>query len=133
MASESVPARNLPVEPAFTFSPFLRGVFSHDRDIPIGLIGDHLPASGKAGQDRGFGSALRQEDEAVTFLGVRPAAAGFADFPPGIKGQRRPARCTRPAPTKPRMLRSGSPSTALAMVAGSIALTAGIEAWCPLQ
>ena len=67
----------------------------------------------------------------MTFVSVSPAAAGLACFPPGIKGQRRPARYTRPAPTMPRMLRSGSPSTALAMVAGSIGLTARIEAWCP--
>ena len=67
----------------------------------------------------------------MTFVSVSPAAAGLACFPPGIKGQRRPARYTRPAPTMPRMLRSGSPSTALAMVAGSTGLTARIEAWCP--
>jgi hypothetical protein len=64
---------------------FLSGVFFHDRDIPVGLICDHLPATPEARQNRGFRSALSQEHQAMTFLSLRPATACFACFPPRIK------------------------------------------------
>jgi hypothetical protein len=50
--------------------PFLSGFFFHDRDISVGLICYHLPTSHKARQNRSFSSALCQEHEAMTFLGV---------------------------------------------------------------
>ena len=52
----------------------LSGVLSHDRHIAIGLIGDHFPASCQAGQNRGFGSALGQKHETMTFLGLGSAS-----------------------------------------------------------
>jgi hypothetical protein len=51
----------------------LSGVLFHDRDVSVGLIGYHFPASHQAGQDRGFGSALCQEQETVTFIGLGSA------------------------------------------------------------
>jgi hypothetical protein len=53
--------------------------------VSVDLVGYHFPASGKAGQNRSFGAALRQEQEAIAFFGPRPAAACFTDFPPSIK------------------------------------------------
>jgi hypothetical protein len=44
---------------------FSSGLPFHDRDISVGLVGDHLPASGEARQNGGFGSALRQKHEAT--------------------------------------------------------------------
>jgi hypothetical protein len=41
-----------------------------DRDVSIDLICNHFPAACQAGQDRGFGSALRQKHEAVTFVSL---------------------------------------------------------------
>jgi hypothetical protein len=80
---------------------FLSSVLFHDRDISVGLVGYHLPASCKARQNRSFGSALCQEHEAMTFLSLRPATACFAYFPLGVKiGQWRPARCTTREITK---------------------------------
>jgi hypothetical protein len=70
-----------------TFS-VLGCVLFHDRDTSVDLVGDHFPATGKAGQNRGFGSTLRQEKEAITFFSLSPTTACFADFPSGIiKGQ----------------------------------------------
>src|ERR1700730_18112008 len=54
-------------------SSFLSGVLSHDRDISVGLVSYHLPASSKARQNRSFGSALCQQHEAMTFLSLSPA------------------------------------------------------------
>src|SRR5450755_1277782 len=41
-----------PIEAAL--SP-LSGVLFHDRDVSVGLVSYHFPASHEAGQDRGFG------------------------------------------------------------------------------
>jgi hypothetical protein len=85
-----------------TFS-VLGGVLFHDRDTSVDLVSDHFPASGKAGQNRGFGSTLRQEKEAITFFSLSPTTACFVDFPPGIKkAQGRPPRYSRPKMTKAR-------------------------------
>jgi hypothetical protein len=46
----------------------------HDRNISIRLICNHLPAAGQAGQYRGFGSALRQKHQAMTFISLSSAA-----------------------------------------------------------
>jgi hypothetical protein len=51
----------------------LSGFASHDGDVSISLIGDHIPAAGEAGEDGGFGSALRQKHEAMTFLSLGSA------------------------------------------------------------
>jgi hypothetical protein len=51
----------------------LSGVLFHDRDVSVGLIGDHFPASHEAGQNGGFGSALCQEQETVAFIGLGSA------------------------------------------------------------
>jgi hypothetical protein len=77
--------------------PLLSGVLLHDRNISVGLVRYHLPTPRKASQNRGLGSALSQKHEAMTILGVRPAAACFVHFPLRIKiGQRRHSRYTRP-------------------------------------
>lgn len=39
-----------------------------NRDVSIGLVGNHLPAAGQAGQNRGFGSTLRQQHETMAFI-----------------------------------------------------------------
>jgi hypothetical protein len=71
---------------------FLRSLFLHDRDISVELIGDHLPTSVEACQNRSFGSALRQQHEAMAFLSLSAAAICFAYFSASIKkGQRGPA------------------------------------------
>jgi hypothetical protein len=54
---------HLPVRP-------LSGFFFHNRNVSVGLISYHFPASHKAGQDRGFCSALCQEHETVAFIGL---------------------------------------------------------------
>jgi hypothetical protein len=54
-------------------SSSLSGVLSHDRNIAVGLIGDHFPAPCEAGQNRGFGSALGQKHQTVTFIGLGSA------------------------------------------------------------
>jgi hypothetical protein len=59
--------------PVEAVSPFLSGVSSQNRDIPIGLVRDHVPTPREAGQNRGFGSALGQEHQTVTFIGLSPA------------------------------------------------------------
>jgi len=98
---------------------------SHDRDISIGLIGYHLPASSEACQNRGFGSALRQKHQAITLLGLNPATRGFFQFALGIKkGQRKPARSTRSGTPKPRSQRQRHRSIAPAMIAGLVGPTA---------
>jgi hypothetical protein len=67
----------------------LSGVLFHDRDVSVGLISYHFPASHQAGQDRGFGSALCQEHETVTFIGLGAApvcavhCSSFRDEPLG--------------------------------------------------
>jgi hypothetical protein len=63
----------------------LGGMPFHDHDMSVDLVSYHLPASGKAGQNRSFSATLGQAQEAITFLGLRPATACFADFPPSIK------------------------------------------------
>lgn len=50
--------------------PALGCLFSHDRDIAIGLIGYHSPAPRQACQNRRFGAALRQKHKAMTFIGL---------------------------------------------------------------
>jgi hypothetical protein len=52
----------------------LSGFFFHNREVSVGLVSYHFPASHKAGQDRGFGSALCQEHETVTFIGLGSAS-----------------------------------------------------------
>jgi hypothetical protein len=52
----------------------LSGFFFHNRDVSIGLIGDHFPAPHEAGQDRGFGPALCQEHGTETFIGLGSAS-----------------------------------------------------------
>jgi hypothetical protein len=100
---------------------------SHDRDISIGLIGYHLPASSEACQNRGFGSALRQKHQAITLLGLNPATRGFFQFALGIKkGQRKPARYTRSGTPKPRSQRQRHRSIAPAMIAELAGPTASI-------
>jgi hypothetical protein len=80
---------------------FLSCLLFHDRDISVGLVGDNLPASHKASQNRSFGSTLCHQHEAMTFLGMGAASACFVHFPPGVKtGQRRPAGYTTPAIAK---------------------------------
>jgi hypothetical protein len=64
---------------------FLSGFLFHDRDVSLGLISYHLPASGKARQNRSLGSALRQKHEAMTFISPGSATACFVHFPSGIK------------------------------------------------
>jgi hypothetical protein len=61
----------------------LRGVLFQNRDVSIGLISYHFPASHEAGQDRGFGSALCQEQETVAFIGLgsAPVCAIHGSFP----------------------------------------------------
>jgi hypothetical protein len=54
--------------------PSLSGVLFHDRNIPVGLISYHFPAPREAGQNRGFGSALCQEHETMTFIGLSSAS-----------------------------------------------------------
>jgi hypothetical protein len=44
-----------------------------NRELSVGLISYHFTASRKAGQDRGFGFALGQEHETVTFIGMGSA------------------------------------------------------------
>ena len=51
----------------------LGGFLLLDRDVSIGLVRNHLPAAGQAGQDRGFGSALRQQHETMAFIGLGSA------------------------------------------------------------
>ena len=69
-----------PIEAA---SSSLSGVLFHDRDVSVGLIGYHFPASHEAGQDRGFGSALCQEQETVAFIGLgsAPVCVIHGSFP----------------------------------------------------
>jgi hypothetical protein len=38
------------------------------------LIGDHFPAPRQAGQNRGFGAALGQQHQTMTFIGLGSAA-----------------------------------------------------------
>lgn len=104
---------------------------SHDRDIAIGLVGYHLPASRKAGQNRRLSPAFSQQHEAMTFLGLNPATTCFFDFPSGIKkSQRIPARYTRSRTTKLRSRRQWRRSIAPATIAGLLAgLIARILAW----
>jgi hypothetical protein len=52
---------------------FLSGFLFHDSDVPVSLICYHLPAPRETGQNRGFGSALCQEHEAMTFVGLSSA------------------------------------------------------------
>jgi len=79
----------------------LRRLSFHNRDIAVGLVSYHPPASPEARQNGSFSSALRQKHKAMTFLGLRPAPTCFLHLPPGIKiGQRNPARYTRPKMTK---------------------------------
>jgi hypothetical protein len=81
----------------------LGGIPPLDHDMTVDLVGYHLPASGKAGENRSFSATLGQEQEAITFLSLRPTTACFADFPPGIKkAQWRPPKYTRPSMTKGR-------------------------------
>jgi hypothetical protein len=46
----------------------------HDRNVSIGLVCNHLPAPHEAGQNRGFGAALREQHQAMAFfcLGSAP-------------------------------------------------------------
>jgi hypothetical protein len=75
----------------------LSGILLHDRNISVSLVRYHFPTSRQASQNRGFGSALSQKHEAMTILGLRPAAICFVHFPLRIKiGQWTPARYTRP-------------------------------------
>jgi hypothetical protein len=112
----------------------LRRVLFHDRDIAVGLVGDHLPASHQARQNRRLGSALRDKHETVTFLGLGPAPAGFVDLPLGAKkAQRRPARYTSPGKTKPRGRPVQCRSIAAATSAGVERLNARFETSCTLR
>jgi hypothetical protein len=80
----SRPASNSKKPTEAALSP-LSGFALHDRDVSIGLVGDHVPTAGEAGEDGGFGAALRQKHEAMTFFGLDPATARLFYFPPGIK------------------------------------------------
>ena len=55
----------LPVPGSFLF---------HDRDVSVGLVGYHFPAAGQAGEDGGLCTALRQQHEAMTFIGLNSAS-----------------------------------------------------------
>ncbi|MDP1865310.1 MAG: hypothetical protein Q8L13_03055 [Bradyrhizobium sp.] len=55
-----------------TSLPVPGGFLPPDRDVSIGLVGDHFPAAGQAGQDRGLGPALRQQQETMAFTGLGP-------------------------------------------------------------
>jgi hypothetical protein len=63
--------------------PPLSGFLFHKNDVSVGLIRYHFPASHKACQNRGLGSALRQEHETVTFIGLgsTPICAIHCTFP----------------------------------------------------
>ena len=67
-----------PTYPAMDFFkmslPAPCGFLLPDRDVSVGLVRKHLPAAGQAGQDRGFGPALRQQHETMAFIGLGSAA-----------------------------------------------------------
>jgi len=52
---------------------FPGGFHLHDRRVSIGLICDHFPAACQTRQNGGFGSALREKHEAITFIGLSSA------------------------------------------------------------
>ena len=80
--------------PPLPLSVFLCSLPFHDRDIAVGLISYHFPASGKPCQNRSLGSALRQQHEAMTFLSPNSATTCFVHFPSRIKeGHRRCQIC----------------------------------------
>jgi hypothetical protein len=113
---------------------FLSCLLFHDRDISVGLVGDHLPASHQARQNRGLGSTLRDKHETLTFVSLSPATTGFVDLPLGAKkAQRRPARYTSPGKTRPRRLPMQCRSIAVATSAGVERLDARFETWCTLH
>jgi hypothetical protein len=104
---------------------FLSGVLFHDRDISVGLICNHLPATPKARQNRTFGSALCQEHEAMAFLGPCPAAICFFQFLSRIKGgHRRPSRYTRSGIPRLKGLRRSRRSIAVALATAGFAVPA---------
>ena len=53
--------------------PLLSGFSPHDRGVSIRLVRDHFPATCQAGQDSGFGTALREKHEALTFISLSSA------------------------------------------------------------
>jgi hypothetical protein len=59
--------------PVKAASSSLSGVLSHNRNIAVGLIGNHFPAPCEASQNRGLGSALGQKHETMTFIGLSSA------------------------------------------------------------
>ena len=69
-----LPQRRNPAKTSFMTSlPFPGGFLFLDRDVSIGLVGNHLPAAGQAGQNRGFGSALREQHETMAFISLSSA------------------------------------------------------------
>jgi hypothetical protein len=85
---------------------FLSSLLFHDRDISVGLVSYHLPASPEARQNRGFGPTLRHKHETVKFLGLSPATTRFVDLSlRAKKGQRRPPKYSKSKETNPRALR----------------------------
>jgi hypothetical protein len=66
-------------------SPLNNSRFVHDRDVSIGLVCDHVPATGEARENRRLCSTLRQKHQTMTFLSPGAATARFLDFSIAIK------------------------------------------------
>jgi hypothetical protein len=106
---------------------FLSSVFFHDRDISVGLICNHLPASPEARQNRSLGSALSRKHKAITIFGLSPTTTRFVGLPLGAKkGQWRPAKYTRLKRSNPRALR-------LQCLSRLERASARLEAWSTLR
>jgi len=58
----------------------LSGVLFYNRDVSVGLIGDHFPASHEAGQNGGFGLLVPASSSPMTFL-IRDLISGKYEEP----------------------------------------------------
>jgi hypothetical protein len=56
--------------------PMSRFLF-HDRDVSIGLVCNHFPAAGQAGQNSGLRPALGEKHEAMAFISLSSAPIGM--------------------------------------------------------
>ena len=65
-----LPQRTNPLKASLSV---LGGFLFLDRDVSIGLVRNHLPAAGQAGQDRGLSPALRQQHESMAFISLGSA------------------------------------------------------------
>jgi hypothetical protein len=52
----------------------------HDVIVPIGLIGDHVPAADKQFEDCGLGQSLRQRQQPAAFRQLSPAMVCAVHF-----------------------------------------------------